>query len=471
MAARYQSLEEKLNSLVDTVKYMSASLDTLTRNQHQMQAQLNLNTEAVHQVMQNQNHLAKQVDATGKAVAQLSLERMAQQLDDSLDADSQVYAPSLKAHNHFGQGSRADGRANRFPLERTQAVNDKFGVYEHRHALTDLLKLKQKGTVEEYVTAFETLQYQFIRGLKPEIQYRVQAQVPDTMERAIMLATIQQQLQETPQIHALAVNDLDVNLTDEVLTQLAMEDTLAEQFCTLSLNAISGTDQGQCMKLRALVNNKVMLVLIDSGSSHSFLSTHFLIQVSCELTSVSPSKVKLANGTEVISNQAIPDFEWWCQGHTFHTHMKVLPLGSYDAILGYDWLESFSPMECDWKNRTLTFTSNQESVTLKEVLPPPIQLFEISAEKLAKWFKGNDIWACALVHPEQQFAAPNIPPEISIVLQEFFDVFATPTSLPPHRANDHHVPLLPGTAPVNSKPYQYSPLHKDEIERQVKQLL
>jgi hypothetical protein len=37
---------------------------------------------------------------------------------------------------------------------------------------------------------------QFTRGLKPEISAAVQAKVPSTMERAVMLAKIQQQLQE-----------------------------------------------------------------------------------------------------------------------------------------------------------------------------------------------------------------------------------------------------------------------------------
>lgn len=36
---------------------------------------------------------------------------------------------------------------------------------------------------------------QFIKGLKPEIRYQVQGQVPATMERAIMLAKIQQSIQ------------------------------------------------------------------------------------------------------------------------------------------------------------------------------------------------------------------------------------------------------------------------------------
>jgi hypothetical protein len=91
-------------------------------------------------------------------------------------------------------------------------VEDKFGAYDYMHALQDLLELQQQGSVEDYVLSFESLQFQiemhntgydkmffitqFTRGLKPDISAAVQAQVPNTMERAVMLAKIQQQLQE-----------------------------------------------------------------------------------------------------------------------------------------------------------------------------------------------------------------------------------------------------------------------------------
>jgi hypothetical protein len=54
------------------------------------------------------------------------------------------------------------------------------------------------------------------------------------------------------------------------------------------------------------------------------------------------------------------------------------------------------------------------------------------------------------------------------LLHEFQDVFAAPSSLPPQQQYDHTIPILPSVVPVNSRPYKYFPLHKDEIERQVK---
>jgi hypothetical protein len=59
----------------------------------------------------------------------------------------------------------------------------------------------------------------------------------------------------------------------------------------------------------------------------------------------------------------------------------------------------------------------------------------------------------------------SIPPEVQHVLNEYSDVFDDPKTLPPHRFHDHTIPLIPNAITVNTKPYRYSPLHKDEIEK------
>jgi hypothetical protein len=82
-------------------------------------------------------------------------------------------------------------------------------------------------------------------------------------------------LRPQPQVNALVLNDLDQPLTEEILNMLAVKDSIAkdsiaEDFEQLSLNALAGTAHGDALQLRTVVSNKVMLLLIDSGSSHSF---------------------------------------------------------------------------------------------------------------------------------------------------------------------------------------------------------
>jgi hypothetical protein len=98
------------------------------------------------------------------------------------------------------------------------------------------------------------------------------------------------------------VNDLDVELSDETLNQLSMEDALTGEMDQLSLNALAGTEVGDSMRIRALVHNKVMLILVDSGSSHSFVSQSFVLQAGLHTTYVTPMKVKVANGETILSD-------------------------------------------------------------------------------------------------------------------------------------------------------------------------
>jgi hypothetical protein len=80
------------------------------------------------------------------------------------------------------------------------------------------------------------------------------------------------------QVNAIVVNDLNTELTEDTLNQLAIEDALTNEMDQLFLNAISGNETGDSMRIRAQVNDKVMLILIDSGSSHSFVSQSFVWQ-------------------------------------------------------------------------------------------------------------------------------------------------------------------------------------------------
>jgi len=64
-----------------------------------------------------------------------------------------------------------------------------------------------------------------------------------------------------------------------------------------------------------------------------------------------------------------------------------------------------------------------------------------------------------------------IQPSMQGVLHEFSDVFMEPSSLPPSRQIDHSIPLKEGIAPVNVRPYCYAHYQKEEIEKQVQEML
>ena len=72
---------------------------------------------------------------------------------------------------------------------------------------------------------------------------------------------------------------------------------------------------------------------------------------------------------------------------------------------------------------------------------------------------------------ERPMSETDIPPTVQPLINRHKQLFNTPTTLPPHREFDHQIPLIPGTKPVNVKPYRYNPMQKQEIGRKVASLL
>lgn len=98
-------------------------------------------------------------------------------------------------------------------------------------------------------------------------------------------------------------------------------------------------------------------------------------------------------------SSAVPEAEWSIQGYSFKQELKVLPLQSYDLILGMDWLESFSPMKVHWRHKWMVIAYNGATTVLQGILP------EYTEELLIQITSVQE-------NPEVQ-AESELPPEIS----------------------------------------------------------
>ncbi|XP_045087991.1 uncharacterized protein [Aegilops tauschii subsp. strangulata] len=118
--------------------------------------------------------------------------------------------------------------------------------------------------------------------------------------------------------------------------------------CVICKEAVEGAESATTMRLHGWVQDREVLMLVDSGSSHSFVCESLAEQLSGMKVSDHTMAVRVANGGVLQCNRELPACPWRTQGVTFHTDLKVLPLGCYDMILGIDWLAQRSPMNVHW---------------------------------------------------------------------------------------------------------------------------
>jgi len=101
--------------------------------------------------------------------------------------------------------------------------------------------------------------------------------------------------------------------------------------------------------------------------------------------------VRAADGFQLMCTLEIANCSWSAQGTLFNTSFIILPLKCYDAILGMEWLEKFSPMQMEWKQKWLNFLHNGVPVTLHGIQDASCSPSEITANQLIAMEKDEAI--------------------------------------------------------------------------------
>jgi hypothetical protein len=142
--------------------------------------------------------------------------------------------------------------------------------------------------------------------------------------------------------------------------------------------------------------------------------------------------------------------------------LNIIPLGSYDILIGMDWLDKHHVV-LYFHNKTFAcLDGNGKQSTVKGV-PRPISIREISALQLKICFrKGCQLYAAHVEEPDNT-KGPRL--EYFSVLWEFEDVFQEIPGFPPRREIDFSIDLVSGAAPVSKTPYRMSTPELKELKK------
>ncbi|XP_052727710.1 uncharacterized protein LOC128195001 [Vigna angularis] len=267
-------------------------------------------------------------------------------------------------------------------------------------------------------------------------------------------------------------------LAEEDEEEEAEENVVVEQM-TMELSGLSagGLSQSNTMKLQGWVQGKKVLVLIDSGATHSFISTKLVKELGLECTDTRPYKVCLGDGQKKVTNGYCTGVPVLLEGLEVRDKFYLFELGGVDVILGITWLASLGEIKVDWGQLIMKVAHGGEEVEIKG--DPALTRRLVTPEALIKE-KGIEImtlvWSLSqteLMDEEIEKSGLTQDEEVELaqILSDFEGIFRDPQGLPPERRVDHRIPLKEGSEHVNVRPYRYPHGMKTEIERQVEEML
>lgn len=228
-----------------------------------------------------------------------------------------------------------------------------------------------------------------------------------------------------------------------------------EMVMAISRQAISGGVSSKAFQQRAWIQGHEVLMMVDSGSSTSFVNQDLAQQLTGVRALSCECRVRVADGGELRCSSEIPACQWCTQGSEFTTDLKILALGTYDTILGMNWLEQYSPMTVDWCHKGIDIPTPTGTVCLRGHEATSSTCLVINTLQLQNLRKEGAISHVVYLTAAQiaEAATCDVPVCVQEVVEEFSELFGEPVDLPPRRECDHRIPLIPGAQLVNIRPY------------------
>ncbi|GJV37424.1 putative reverse transcriptase domain-containing protein [Tanacetum coccineum] len=224
-----------------------------------------------------------------------------------------------------------------------------------------------------------------------------------------------------------------------------------------------------------LLKYRYASILFDTGSDRSFVSTTFSSLIDITPTTLDHYyNVKLADGKTIGINTIIRGCTLNLLNHPLNINLMPVELGSFDVIVGIDWLAKYhAVIDCaekiiciPWGNETLIVHgdgSNQGNGTRLNI---------ISCTKTHKYLlKGHHVFLANITSKETKDRSGEKRLEDVPIVRDFPEVFPKELlGLPPTRQVEFQIDLMPSDVPVARAPYRLAPSEMKDLSEQLQEI-
>ncbi|GJU71577.1 putative reverse transcriptase domain-containing protein [Tanacetum coccineum] len=223
-----------------------------------------------------------------------------------------------------------------------------------------------------------------------------------------------------------------------------------------------------------LINNVYASVLFDMGTDSSFVSYAFSKYIDVTPTTLDTNyDVELADRKSLTINTILRGCTLNLQNHLFVIDLLPIELGSFDIIVGMDWMaEHLTEVVCyekyirvPYKNDMLIIQGERSGIKSES------RFKVISSIRTQKYIdQGCQVFLIQMIK-EERTKIPERRIEDVPVVRDFLEIFLEDLpGLTPTCQVEFHIELIPGAAPVARAPYRLAPAEMKELAEQLKEL-
>jgi hypothetical protein len=141
------------------------------------------------------------------------------------------------------------------------------------------------------------------------------------------------------------------------------------------------------IEVEGKIINQHVSILIDSKESHCYIDPEIVDRLHLEKSKLGKrSLVQLATGTKRRIHDMVRSCSMSLNDMNNSIDLNIIPLGSYDILVGMDWLDTHHAV-LDCHNKTFTFLDGNGKQSTVKGVPRPISIREISSLQLKRCFR------------------------------------------------------------------------------------
>ncbi|KAL0545306.1 hypothetical protein IC582_015184 [Cucumis melo] len=175
---------------------------------------------------------------------------------------------------------------------------------------------------------------------------------------------------------------IEENTTEEKTLEPPQQEEKQKTFAELSLNSVVGLNDPGTMKVKGKLQEKEVIILIDCGATHNFISEKLVESLQLPVKETAHYGVILGSETAVQGKGICENVEIQLTKWKVKEEFLPLELGGVDVVLGMQWLHSLGITVVDWKNLTLTLSSEGKQISIKG--DPSLTKSRISLKSMIK---------------------------------------------------------------------------------------
>jgi hypothetical protein len=135
----------------------------------------------------------------------------------------------------------------------------------------------------------------------------------------------------------------------------------------VSLNSLTGISAPQTLKIKGYIKHRLIVVLIDSGSTNNFIQNRVVEEVNCFVRLVSNFQILIANGGMMKCGGHCENFKLQMGDYHLKNNMFSIAMGGCDIVLGVEWLHTLGPITMDYQDLYMSFTQDAHTYTLQGI--------------------------------------------------------------------------------------------------------